>query len=526
MAGKDPAEGVTSSRGSLSLRIAAGPHAGQKFQFGKATITIGRSPLNDVCLAHDSAVSGSHARMTRVHGEWFLEDRNSKNGTFKQIGKRQHRIKGRVRVTPGEVIVLGRSKLKVEFMGVPPGDSQPGLLPASTRSDTQLSMFKAALPGALPTRVGAKSTSRRGTEQAKDRSRRSGVARRTEPLVLRVDHEADSLKYQMVSRAAYASEYVHPYCESDLQDIEAQVRAAFQEASSDAGQPTADWFERFRDVGLALRDRLLPWSIQKRLDRACRLDLLLQHKMSLAYIPWELVSLGKNEFLSVKFNLGRQVLIEGYSTFSHAPRVRALERVLFVCDPTGDFPEAREATQALYQTLTRARPNLNLEFLAGPRVTRTELLTRFAQSDMVYFIGHAEHDADNPSNSGWPLKKGRITCADIRTVTSPPRFVFANGCETAREDGGEPDLDLNRGSSGMASACILSGVEGYVGSVWPVPPQAALVFAEVFFTHLVDNCPVGECVRRARVAVGREGGRHAAAWAAFVFYGDPLLRLT
>ena len=50
-------------------------------QFSQPQIMIGRDTNCDLSLM-DEALSAHHARLTHHHGQWWLEDLNSTNGTF------------------------------------------------------------------------------------------------------------------------------------------------------------------------------------------------------------------------------------------------------------------------------------------------------------------------------------------------------------------------------------------------------------------------------------------------------------
>lgn len=50
-------------------------------QFLQPEIMIGRDPNCDIAIM-DEALSARHARLTHHHGQWWLEDLNSTNGTF------------------------------------------------------------------------------------------------------------------------------------------------------------------------------------------------------------------------------------------------------------------------------------------------------------------------------------------------------------------------------------------------------------------------------------------------------------
>jgi pSer/pThr/pTyr-binding forkhead associated (FHA) protein len=50
-------------------------------QFTKREILVGRDPACDWIL-NDSTVSAQHARLSYHHNQWWVEDLNSRNGTF------------------------------------------------------------------------------------------------------------------------------------------------------------------------------------------------------------------------------------------------------------------------------------------------------------------------------------------------------------------------------------------------------------------------------------------------------------
>jgi len=45
-------------------------------------ISLGRSSANELCYPDDAGLSRQHLALTRVNGEWFVEDLGSKNGTL------------------------------------------------------------------------------------------------------------------------------------------------------------------------------------------------------------------------------------------------------------------------------------------------------------------------------------------------------------------------------------------------------------------------------------------------------------
>ena len=64
---------------TLSIQMEEGKE--NQRHFSQPQVMIGRDPNCDLAML-DEAMSAHHARLTYHHGQWWLEDLNSTNGTF------------------------------------------------------------------------------------------------------------------------------------------------------------------------------------------------------------------------------------------------------------------------------------------------------------------------------------------------------------------------------------------------------------------------------------------------------------
>ncbi|MGZ9221419.1 MAG: FHA domain-containing protein [Anaerolineales bacterium] len=64
---------------TLQIQLDQGQESVRRFL--QPEIMIGRDPNCDLAMM-DEALSAHHARLTHHHGQWWLEDLNSTNGTF------------------------------------------------------------------------------------------------------------------------------------------------------------------------------------------------------------------------------------------------------------------------------------------------------------------------------------------------------------------------------------------------------------------------------------------------------------
>jgi hypothetical protein len=108
LAGTD-GNGQTAELTDTADAIGAAELAGTSFPLLPLT-SLGRGPMNTVVL-NDTFCSQEHALVTWRGGQWWLEDRNSSNGTRLNGEK----IAGPVVVSSGDVIGIGQIALKVEI---------------------------------------------------------------------------------------------------------------------------------------------------------------------------------------------------------------------------------------------------------------------------------------------------------------------------------------------------------------------------------------------------------------------------
>jgi len=66
---------------NITIEIRVGQKKVSQSHFSQTEVTIGRDTNCDLAVM-DEALSAHHARMIFHHGQWWLEDLNSTNGTF------------------------------------------------------------------------------------------------------------------------------------------------------------------------------------------------------------------------------------------------------------------------------------------------------------------------------------------------------------------------------------------------------------------------------------------------------------
>jgi pSer/pThr/pTyr-binding forkhead associated (FHA) protein len=96
----------------ISLSILDGDSGPQLRHFTRPEVTIGRNPACE-CQVNNDSVSAYHARLNYHHGQWWLEDLGSTNGT----SLNQERMILPTVVIAGDEIRCGETSLIVASSG-------------------------------------------------------------------------------------------------------------------------------------------------------------------------------------------------------------------------------------------------------------------------------------------------------------------------------------------------------------------------------------------------------------------------
>jgi CHAT domain-containing protein/pimeloyl-ACP methyl ester carboxylesterase len=181
--------------------------------------------------------------------------------------------------------------------------------------------------------------------------------------------------------------------------------------------------------------------------------------------------------------------------------------------------------QANYEVEHRYPANPDEEPHHAPNLTALDVLnTLFKKSYRILMISaHGEVDIvnkDGQTRTGVILSDGiMLTAAEISQMEVVPELVFLNCCHVGHV---KPlSTQYNRLAYSLANELIEMGVRCVIVAGWAVNDTAACVFAEHFFTNLVENnMPFGMAVWKARKET------YAAApgkntWGAYQAYGDP-----
>jgi hypothetical protein len=270
-------------------------------------------------------------------------------------------------------------------------------------------------------------------------------------------------------------------------------------------------FDPFARLGRGLFDALLPSRQVAELRRELHEDdspllIITDDPAPL----WEFMNDGEGKgFVCLQRDVGRCLMAPDILRVP-SPRADRKWRCLMLANPTSDLPEA--AVEAKLRQWFEQRDIDCSAFLEGPDANYQNVLKELLDDyDIIHYAGHVQQD---PAGDYCMVLAGGefLTPDNIRTFVKGGSIVFLNGCRSASA------------VKGLAEAFISVGARVVLGTLFDTPDEGGRVFAETFYSDALAGKPIGEAVRHARQSVLGHTG-YGAAWACFIMYGDPTLRL-
>lgn len=261
--------------------------------------------------------------------------------------------------------------------------------------------------------------------------------------------------------------------------------------------------------------------------------LVVVHDAQMSQVPWETVAFSSPGgpdvgpwYPASEQGVSRRYAAENLSVAKWLEE-RVLDgvlNVLLVVNPTKDLDGADKEGKRISSLFADLR-GATIDQLSHSDATRPALLSAFRSGkyDVIHYAGHAFFDEQSPERSGVLChNKVPLTGADLSGLSNLPTLLFFNACESGRVRGehGKKEKDKPthlRDSVGLAEAFMRGGIANFLGTYWPVGDDAASIFAEGFYTQILDGVRIGTAIQTARRAV-RDNG--SPDWADYVFYGS------
>jgi tetratricopeptide (TPR) repeat protein len=261
------------------------------------------------------------------------------------------------------------------------------------------------------------------------------------------------------------------------------------------------------------QELLEPWS--ERLHAAQKVRVLASgraHRIDVHLLAWAGATL-----------IERKLVVYGAELPALEPEPNdeaVARRALLVADPTQDLSAASGEVTTVGGALAKRGWDLGEGPLLRGEADREHVLLALESVDLFYYAGHAEHDDDHgqglslPPYAGgtraWParlkLASGTLLeIQDILTLTSVPRHVVLNGCQTGVPSG------VGEGMS-LALAFLVRGAEEVVATLDAERDELGLAMGEGLAVELASSgSGLADALQRAqakRLGRGEPVGRY------------------
>jgi class 3 adenylate cyclase/CHAT domain-containing protein len=348
----------------------------------------------------------------------------------------------------------------------------------------------------------------------------------TGEIVLEASRENGNVKVCVYEKNNAGARTLRPYenVEVDWEQIEASRREIITllNRANRRAKVTPEILESLKKSGQLLFDLLIPAKAREKISATDARNLLLYVDDKLVHVPWELLFDGK-QFFCRRFAMGRIVSTRQAPTSLSSRKLKPPFKVLVLADPRGDLEASYREGMEIKNYLDEKREVFHVDFKSHP-VDIPFVKKNLRDYDVVHYAGHGDYHSDNPAESGWLLKDGRLKASEISAMGGlqpMPSLVFSNACQTGHTSEWQIQDGYEQQIFGLANAYLLAGVQHYIGTFWEILDEPSGYFAKRFYSFLAQGVKVGEAVRRARLELIDAYGEETIVWATYMLYGDP-----
>ncbi|MET9965208.1 CHAT domain-containing protein [Streptomyces sp. NPDC006356] len=333
--------------------------------------------------------------------------------------------------------------------------------------------------------------------------------------VLEKKRQTGTFTFQLLSVNCHPPE-VFNFRAGDPREATRQIfnelkRAAKAAADGDRSVDRTRLRHRLRSHGVQLWTSAVPEAVQHQFweeaDRITAFTVLGEHDI----VPWELL---------YPLNEGREDRGFLAEWLPVVRRVFDQERVGSLSLPGASFIVPPGSPADAHDEVDALRASLGTGVVDGGVLTEADALRELIEGGYAGLLHFACHNTFTSAGSWVQMADGAFdpidlaAAAQLRSLRPYSPLVFFNACRSAGE------IDWFGESLGWAPQFLQAGAGAFVGTLWPVRSQSALMFADAFYRQLiVAKQPLGQASLAARRAISDQDGD--PTWLAYAVYGSP-----
>lgn len=282
-----------------------------------------------------------------------------------------------------------------------------------------------------------------------------------------------------------------------------------------------------KEKAATIFELLMPNEFKSRLKRHGNIAWVLD-KETAAY-PWELLQHKGDDVKPLCINAGMiRQLATGNSRINI--QLATTDTALIIGDPDlkgflPQLPGALEEAKKVNELLSSNQFDTNTLLRSEQEAIVPALMS--GSYKIIHLAGHGVFDAHIENASGMVIGKDNfLTTRHLKQMSDTPELVFVNCCFLGKTDAAAEKYYQSRFklAANIGTQLIENGVKAVIVAGWAVDDQAALLFANEFYQHMLQGKTFGDAVRLAREAVYNYNST-LNTWGAYQCYGDPFYRL-
>ncbi len=248
--------------------------------------------------------------------------------------------------------------------------------------------------------------------------------------------------------------------------------------------------------------------------------------------PWELLQDNTKEAdpLCVSGGMIRRLATDTYRPKSNVKRA-AQNSVLIIGDPiTNGFASqlkgAAQEAESVANTFAQSSFSINLAI----QKKADEIVKNLFCDDykVIHIAAHGIITPNNLKESGVVIGDNLyLTTADFNQMGAIPELVFINCCHLGITNN-EQEIEMQdryKLAASIGTQLIEMGVKAIIAAGWAVQDDAAKLFAQEFYSEMLNGSQFGDAVKQARKKVYNNYKNDNNTWGAYQCYGDPFYTL-
>lgn len=322
--------------------------------------------------------------------------------------------------------------------------------------------------------------------------------------------------------------YTSPRITGDRAKYVARLYEEIENLWETSGEDPKQMNDELRSFGASLFTKLFPEPLQRILCDNVKKFTSIQILSTEPFIPWELILIrepGKAIKRTDKF-LGELGLIRWLHGWIDTEKLKiAAGRANYVVPR---YTEDDDQLPAGEEEVGYLKEKFNATEIAPDPTKVLDLLKKPGSFDLLHFCCHGGADTVDIDNSRLMLMKKKTgnkpayltqtsveACGMIGKDDSRPIIVL-NACETGRLGGSLT------GYGGFAKAFLKAGAGMFVGALWSVEDNAAVLFLKTLYDALLEGKTLSDATIEARRITA---GQDSSTAIAYTVYGHPFATL-